>query len=96
VVERFNQSLKYEHLYREEIPDAVLLTQEVERFREIYNGIRPHEALRFLTPMAVHLADSSLFQGEGVQELDSGQSRTCSRWRSRCPGKIGVPLTQHL
>lgn len=49
VVERFNGSLKYEHVYREEIADAAVLTEEVERFREIYNRVRPHEALGFLT-----------------------------------------------
>jgi putative transposase len=68
VVERFNGSLKYEHLYREEIADAQVLTEQVERFREIYNRIRPHEALGFLTPMAAHLAEPNLFPPESVQE----------------------------
>jgi len=67
-VERFNGSLKYEHLYREEIPNAQTLTDEVERFRLIYNSIRPHEAVGFLTPLAVHLAEPNLFQPETVQE----------------------------
>ncbi len=58
----------YEHLYREEIADAVALGEEVEPFREIYKGIRPREALGFLTPMAVHLAEPNLFQPERVQE----------------------------
>ena len=68
VVERFNESLKYEHLYREEIADAQALGEAVERFRDIYNGIRPHEAIGFLTPLAVHLAEPNLFEGESVQE----------------------------
>jgi putative transposase len=68
VVERFNGSLKYEHLYREEIPDATALAEEVERFREIYNRIRPHEAIGFLTPMVVHLAEPNLCEAEGLQE----------------------------
>ena len=67
-MERFNGSLKYEHLYREEIPNAQTLTDEVERFRLIYNSIRPHEAVGFLTPLAVHLAEPNLFQPETVQE----------------------------
>jgi transposase InsO family protein len=68
VVERFNGSLKYEHLYREEITDAQVLSEQVERFREIYNLIRPHEALGFLTPAVVHLAEPNLFPLESVQE----------------------------
>jgi transposase InsO family protein len=68
VVERFNGSLKYEHLYREEITDAQVLAEQVERFREIYNRIRPHEAIGFLTPAAVHLSEPNLSQTESVQE----------------------------
>ena len=68
VIERFNQSLKYEHLYREEIADAQALVEQVERFRQSYNRIRPHEALGFLPPMVVHLAEPNLFQAESVQE----------------------------
>jgi putative transposase len=61
VVERFNGSLKYEHLYREEIPDAVVLAAEVDRFCRTYNRIRPHEAIGSLTPMAAHLAEPNHF-----------------------------------
>jgi putative transposase len=68
VIERFNESLKYEHLYREEIEDAVALAEAVERFRTIYNQIRPHEALAFATPMSRYLADPNLFEPESVQE----------------------------
>ncbi|HEV8420564.1 MAG TPA: integrase core domain-containing protein [Actinomycetota bacterium] len=65
---RFNESLKYEHLYREEIADAVALTEEVEAYRKIYNEIRPHEALRCRTPLAVHLAEPNLFETQSVQK----------------------------
>jgi transposase InsO family protein len=68
VVERFNESLKYEHLYREEIADAVALAEEVERYRGIYNRIRPHEALGFTTPFTNHLTDPNLFGANCVQE----------------------------
>jgi putative transposase len=68
VVERFNESLKYEHLYREEIADAVALTEEVERYRKIYNETRPHEALAFRTPLAAHLEEPNLFEAQSVQE----------------------------
>ena len=68
MVERFNQTLKYEHLYREEVPDAMALADQVERLRTIYNGIRPHEALGFLTPMAFYLAEPNLFKAETVQK----------------------------
>ncbi|MEI7745347.1 MAG: integrase core domain-containing protein [Chloroflexota bacterium] len=56
VVERFNGTLKYEHLYRLEIADVLELADEVEAFRHIYNEVRPHEALDFETPMSRYLA----------------------------------------
>jgi transposase InsO family protein len=56
VVERFNRSLKYEHLYREEIADVLELDGHVQTYRELYNWIRPHEALGFVPPIARYLA----------------------------------------
>lgn len=41
VVERFNQSLKYEHLYRHEITDGQDLVEHVEKYRFTYNEVRP-------------------------------------------------------
>ena len=51
VVERFNGSLKYEHLYRIEISDGQALADEVERYRHDFNALRPHEALAFDRPL---------------------------------------------
>ena len=71
VVERFNGSLKYEHLYRLEIPDALDLAAEAEAYRRLYNEVRPHEALDFATPLSRYLADPAephLFGPESVQE----------------------------
>lgn len=71
VVERFNGSLKYEHLYRHEIADVLELTDETEAFRSLYNQVRPHEAIDFETPLSRYLADpvgSHLNQAESVQD----------------------------
>jgi len=51
VIERFFQSLKYEHLYREEIEDGPMAAAAVERYRSLYNDVRPHEAITFRTPL---------------------------------------------
>lgn len=59
VVERFNGSLKYEHLYREEIADVLELHDAIEAYRALYNHVRPHEALGFATPMSHYLAEPS-------------------------------------
>ncbi|MCU1488942.1 MAG: Transposase InsO family protein [Acidimicrobiaceae bacterium] len=56
VVERFNQSLKYEHLYRIEIPNSQDLVDEIETYRDIYNRIRPHESLGWFPPVETYLA----------------------------------------
>jgi putative transposase len=67
VVERFNQSLKYEHLYQREIGQAVELAEEVEAFLRLYNEVRPHEALDFRRPLETYLEEPHLFSGESVQ-----------------------------
>lgn len=56
VVERFNQSLKYERLYRHEITDGQDLVEHIAAFLDEYNRIRPHEALDFHTPLDSYLA----------------------------------------
>ena len=70
VVERFNQAIKYEHLYRLEIPNGQALVDEVEGYRDLYNRVRPHEALGFQTPLDAYLTPPSydLFQAPSVQE----------------------------
>jgi transposase InsO family protein len=67
VVERFNESLKYEHLMGLELADAIELTDAVEEYRELYNHVRPHEALDFQVPVTAYL-DYDEFTGGSVQE----------------------------
>nr|WP_241895880.1 integrase core domain-containing protein [Jatrophihabitans sp. GAS493] len=54
VVERFNQSLKYEHLYRFDITDGQNLVEHIETYRDVYNRIRPHETLGQTTPLSAY------------------------------------------
>jgi putative transposase len=70
VVERFFGSLKYEHLYREEIANGQELHDQVQAFVRLYNQTRPHERLGFSTPRAAYLRppEPNLFQPQGVQE----------------------------
>jgi putative transposase len=56
VRERAFGSLKYEHLYREEIDDGHQLGLEAERYRQLFNTIRPHRTLGGRRPLDVHLA----------------------------------------
>jgi len=55
VIERFYQAIKYEHLYRHEIGDGLILAKEVKNYLTIYNTIRPHEAISFATPISRYL-----------------------------------------
>jgi transposase InsO family protein len=55
VRERAFGSLKYEHLYREEIDDGHQLGLEVETYRQLFNRIRPHEGIDMQRPLDVHL-----------------------------------------
>ena len=45
IVERWFETLKYERLYREEIPSGIDLADRVADFIDEYNTIRPHETL---------------------------------------------------
>jgi len=69
VVERFNQSMKYEHLYRHDITDGQNLVEHVEEYRDIYNRIRPHEALGLTPPLQTYIKPL----GEHLNELESVQ-----------------------
>lgn len=55
VRERAFGSLKYEHLYRLEIDDGHQLGLEVENYRQLFNKIRPHEAIGMRRPLDVYL-----------------------------------------
>lgn len=61
VRERAFGSLKYEHLYREEVTDGVMLADEAEHYRQIFNRIRPHEALGMRRPTDVYLTATPNF-----------------------------------
>lgn len=54
VRERAFGSLKYEHLYRMEIETLQDLTHQADAYRQVFNHIRPHEALAFYRPIEVH------------------------------------------
>lgn len=70
VIERYYESVKYEHLFGLEIPTGLALATEAESYRVLYNDVRPHEHLGFRTPMEVYLAppEPNLFPAESVQE----------------------------
>ena len=55
VRERAFGSLKYEHLYRHEIDDGHTLGLEAETYRQLFNQIRPHEAIGMRRPLDLHL-----------------------------------------
>lgn len=59
VVERWNGTLKYENLYREEISTGWELQVHCTAARNLYNDIRPHEHLDFATPLSAYLATPS-------------------------------------
>ena len=71
VIERFFQALKYEYLYRQEIEDGAAVAAAVARYRDLYNEVRPHEAIAFRTPLSAWRdldgpASSNLFSPETV------------------------------
>lgn len=57
VIERFFETLKYDDLYRHDITDGDALAGRVSDFRDLYNQIRPHEALGQTRPIDTYLTD---------------------------------------
>jgi putative transposase len=62
VVERYIDSAKYEHLYRTDITDGLALALELDAYRDIYNRVRPHEALAFATPLDRYLTKTPTYK----------------------------------
>ena len=55
VVERWFESLKYEHLYRHDIASGIDLADHVDAFTDTYNTIRPHQTLDQKRPLDAYL-----------------------------------------
>lgn len=105
VRERAFQSLKYEHLYRQQIDDATDLVREAETFRVEFNTLRPHEALSWNRPRDVHTGRAepstpTLPRPRPCQVLDAGQL-----WPDLAPvgvgevsegGQVDLGLTQQV
>jgi transposase InsO family protein len=60
VVERWINTLKYEHLYRHDIASGPDLADQTIGFVDEYNTIRPHQALGQTPPLAAYLNDRTL------------------------------------
>lgn len=60
VIERLFGSLKYEDLYRHDIADGDALAARVDAFCDLYNAVRPHEAIGWARPLDRYLADPTL------------------------------------
>lgn len=76
VIERFFESLKYEHLYRLEIANAWVLGEEIESFASSSTSSAPMR--RLSSPRRSRSTSSplnyDLFRARNLQKLDSGQS----------------------
>ena len=84
--ERGFGTLKYERLYIDEIDDAVMLANRAVDYRTEYNEIRPHEAIAWNRPKAVHLSlanpTTATFQTtKPWQMLDANHSRQPTKAR---------------
>ncbi|MEV0143898.1 MULTISPECIES: integrase core domain-containing protein [unclassified Nonomuraea] len=58
VRERAFGSLKYERLYREEIPDGPTLALNAHAYRAEFNTQRPHEGIAMNRPIEVYLGQA--------------------------------------
>ena len=92
VIERWFEALKYEHLYREDIPDGIDLTEHVAAFTDEYKRVRPREALRWQRPLDTQLSGTTLKPNRPKLSkiLDSGQS-----YSTLTRAFVGVQLPCH-
>jgi integrase-like protein len=97
VVERFFGTVKYEHLYRAIIGDGDALAVEVNCFRHTYNTLRPHQALRDLTPHHAFLAPAMTFAQRGSQSMNDHRQLPSGRARQpthQASPTSGLPTTE--
>jgi putative transposase len=57
VIERYHGAIQIEYLWRARPADGTEMTTMVNAFRELYNHVRPHEALDGDRPIERYLAD---------------------------------------
>lgn len=57
VIERYHGAIKIEHLWRELPADGAEMTRMVDEFRQLYNHVRPHQALAGDRPIEAFLTD---------------------------------------
>jgi putative transposase len=57
IIERYHGTIQIEHLWRDLPADGTQMTRMVDAFRELYNHVRPHEALVGDRPIERYLAD---------------------------------------
>ena len=66
VIERYHGAIKIEQLWRQLPADGIEMTALVDEFRQLYNTIRPHEALAGDRPIERYLADPDSTTSEPV------------------------------
>ena len=71
VVERWFETLKYEHHWCEEISSGIDLADCVADFIDEYNTIRPHETLTWRRPLDTYLTDPTLKPKPRKREQES-------------------------
>ncbi len=58
MIERFNESQKYERIYRREYTDPIDAEMDLEVYRMKYNTYRPHETLEYDVPVNFYKLNS--------------------------------------
>ncbi len=93
VVERFNGSLKYEHLYRLEIADALELADQTDTYRTCTTRsvLTRRSTSRLRSVGTAEPTDHTYSEPESVQEfLDAGHIRRAAVPRSCCDSPSAV------
>jgi putative transposase len=85
LVEAFNKTLKYRHLFQHDITDFESLNKHLDKFIPEYNNIRPHCAHKYLTPAQAYFGQAVDLKKIKKQYEKARKNRLLENKKVICP-----------
>ena len=85
MVEAFNKTLKYRHLFQHDITDFASLNKHLAKFIPEYNNVRPHCAHKYYTPSQVYFGESVDLEKIRKQYEEAKKNRILENRKVSCP-----------
>ena len=85
MIEAFNKTLKYRHLFQNNILDFKSLNKHLAKFIPEYNNVRPHCAHKYLTPAQVYCGQTVDIKKIKKQYEEAKKNRILENKKVVCP-----------